>query len=171
MSLDTTVQRSRRALLTAAAGAAAASAAAALSRPLQVMAASGDPMIVGQVNASLVDHTRLDGTLDVINIDSNGRAITAQDVSVIGSEGAGVEGSSTNGTGLLGTSKAPPGTTAPASRAYPRRSGASALPPLLSMRAPRCTPKARSGSPPEADGRLSWRARHPSTSTCAKKEA
>jgi hypothetical protein len=105
MSLDTTVRRSRRALLTAAAGAAAATAAAALSRPLQVTAASGDPLILGQVNASLVDHTRLDGTLDVFNVDSNGRAITAQDVSVIGSEGAGVEGSSTNGTGLLGTSQ------------------------------------------------------------------
>jgi hypothetical protein len=105
MAIDATVRRSRRALLTAAAGAAAASAAAALSRPLQVTAASGDPMILGHVNASLVDHTRLDGTLDVFNIDSNGRAATAQDVSVIGSEGVGVEGSSTNGTGLLGTSQ------------------------------------------------------------------
>jgi hypothetical protein len=105
MSIDTTVRRSRRALLTAAGGAAAASAAAALSRPLQVTAASGDPLILGQVNTSLVDHTRLDGTLDVVNIDSDGRGITGQDVSVIGSEGAGVEGSSTNGTGIRGSSQ------------------------------------------------------------------
>jgi hypothetical protein len=48
MVLETSVPRSRRAILAAAAGAAAATAAAAMTRPLDVSADDGDPLILGQ---------------------------------------------------------------------------------------------------------------------------
>jgi hypothetical protein len=59
MAVETSVPRSRRALLAAAAGGLGALIAGALGRPVATRAAAGDPLIVGQANNSGTAQTTL----------------------------------------------------------------------------------------------------------------
>ena len=95
MSVDSTVPRSRRALLSSGVAAAAASAAAALTRPASTSAADGDPLILGQGNSATTT-TDLSGRLSVSSPER--AAITAI------SETLAVEGISDTGTALYGAS-------------------------------------------------------------------
>ena len=89
MSLDTTVPRSRRALLAAAAGAAAATVVAAVERPLPVVAATGDIVHQGDT---------LYGTTPTSFITLSGYALEA----ITNGTDTAFLGQSLSGTGVLG---------------------------------------------------------------------
>ena len=88
MSLDTTVPRSRRALLAAAAGAAVATVASALGRPAPVRAAAGDNLVLGQVNTSGI-------VTSILSPQGDGTVFSAMHQDA----GIGISGVSKTGTG------------------------------------------------------------------------
>ena len=111
MSLDTTVPRSRRALLGAALGAAAATVASALGRPASVVATDGQPLIVGGSNTT-DSTTYLDQGVAMahtfaVNAGGAGDAVygfASSTIGILGEGGqAGVKGNS-GIAGVLGTS-------------------------------------------------------------------
>jgi hypothetical protein len=114
MSIDTTAQRSRRALLAAAVGTAAASAVAALGRPLPAEAADGDPLIIGQVNDGQTE-TRLNGHLFVGASDRP----AIHGVSPV----LAIEGTSDDGTGVYGWSDGATGWTSAGVQGHSARHG------------------------------------------------
>jgi hypothetical protein len=96
MAVDTTVPRSRRALLAAALGAAAATAAHALGRPAQVRANDPNDVLLGgnNVTGATTSFNNMFTDLDMITINTIG-------------QGYGVLATSNNGTGLEGRSNHP----------------------------------------------------------------
>jgi hypothetical protein len=120
MAVDTTVPRSRRALLGAAIGAVAATAAQALGRPIPTRAANGDPLYLGQSNTatSLTQLTNLDFNCLVVGAGGSyagirGTSVTGRGVwgssggeGVFGEGGIGVRGLSNTGIGVKGRSDA-----------------------------------------------------------------
>jgi hypothetical protein len=120
MAVDTTVPRSRRALLGAAIGAIAATAAQALGRPIPTRAANGDPLYLGQSNTatSLTQLTNLDFNCLVVGAGGSyagirGTSVTGRGVwgssggeGVFGEGGIGVRGLSNTGIGVKGRSDA-----------------------------------------------------------------
>jgi hypothetical protein len=93
---QTEAPRSRRAVLATAVGAAAAAAAATLSRPITVTAASGDPLVLGQINDSS-DVTELNGQF-VFNWGEGASMGAWSNI------GTAVYGTSETGLGVLGES-------------------------------------------------------------------
>lgn len=98
MSLDTTVPRSRRALLGAAIGAAVATVASALGRPAPVRAGTDGDVVLGAANEATTTTTIVNSTtpLQVLNVQSSqGSALMAsssstQSMAVYGYGGSGV---------------------------------------------------------------------------------
>ena len=105
MSVDATTPRSRRALLSAAAATAATAAAAAVSRPLEVTADTGDPLILGQANVA-GDMTFLDGQV-MFQGPSTTPGTTTLQVTAQGSGNVAVFAEGLGGTGVLGETEAP----------------------------------------------------------------
>ena len=98
---DETAPRSRRALLAAAAGGAAALAAHA-ALPLTAVAANGDPVLLGEVNAATLD-TTIENTGTghglVVTTPGNGTGVVGSSV-----QGTGVSAYSGSNFGLLASS-------------------------------------------------------------------
>jgi hypothetical protein len=89
MSLDTTVPRTRRALLGAALGAGVATVASALGRQAPVRAANGDSVLLGRLN----DAT----SLTIIRNTSGGHVLEA-----VSTTGTALRGTSDDGDGVFG---------------------------------------------------------------------
>jgi hypothetical protein len=94
---SSTPARSRRAILLAAAGAAGSTAATVLARPLDALADSGDPLILGQANVA-GDQTGLEGQLFLQAPQTPPGTIALE---VIGSANVGVYAHG-GGTGVFG---------------------------------------------------------------------
>jgi hypothetical protein len=107
MTDNASAPRSRRALLAAAAGGAAALAASA-ALPLTTIAASGDPVLLGDENTATATRTSITNSTD--NID----AFTA----AAAGTGVGLTGSSTGGAGIVGWSISSSPYLSPADGAY-----------------------------------------------------
>jgi hypothetical protein len=104
MSLDTTVPRSRRALLGAAIGAAAATVVSAIERPARVRAGSDGDVVLAEVNHATAETAILKSGSDVgaalwCANDGAGAGVTGDSVS-----GVGVSGYSIHNTGVFGSS-------------------------------------------------------------------
>jgi len=93
---DESTPRSRRALLAGALGGLGAWAAAALSTPAEAEAAYGDPILAGKLTTAGGRGTTLRTSTPgpALKVDQNGR-------------GPAVDGTSENGSGLVGRSRAP----------------------------------------------------------------
>lgn len=123
--MDTATPRSRRALLVGALGGVVAAAASSLVRPSSVVAANGDPLLLGRTDNAATLNTSLTNTTPGGNVLSATAAGTGTAISGTGNAGRGVTGitqtgsavraaayglgsgvhtSSTTGTGLLTTS-------------------------------------------------------------------
>lgn len=92
MALDPTERRSRRALLASAVGGAAALAATQLAKPLTVAAADPNDVLLNDNNSATAITTITQGTPD-----------TGAFKAIGAGTGTGLEGASTTGTGVLGT--------------------------------------------------------------------
>lgn len=102
MSLDTTIPRSRRALLAAALGAAAATVAGALGRPFPVTAANGDVVHVG-------DSLTGTQTTTLTNTVSDPATLGKNAINGVATAGLGIYGRSASASGVYGTSTSGPG--------------------------------------------------------------
>ena len=109
--------RSRRAVLATAVGAAAAAAAATLSRPLTATAATGDPLILGQLNAAS-DMTELNGRFVV-----NGGGEGWESLGAWSNAGTALYGTSEEGSASLGETHGSNGSESAGVHGGPRSAG------------------------------------------------
>jgi hypothetical protein len=113
MAIDTTIPRSRRALLTGLSGAIAALAAQALGRPLPALA-EGETMHVGgdyfdATSATQLKNTTTDNDVLIVSTTKGGHAVYGKSTKGIGVAGVstsflGVRGFSTTWHGVFGSS-------------------------------------------------------------------
>jgi hypothetical protein len=110
MPIDAASARTRRAVLAAALGAGAATVATAVTRPIQVQAASGDPLVMGVANDAGSNPTLLASTsgLPALIVDGGlggaieGSASGGNTVHGTNGPGSGVRGEATSGVGVYG---------------------------------------------------------------------